>query len=390
MKEILKKAEKIKEVIVADRRYLHQNPEVGNDLPVTVAYVKKRLTEMGYQPQEVSKSGVSALAGGKKGGKTVLLRGDMDALPMREDSGLPFQSEIEAAHTCGHDMHTAMLLGAAALLKQMENELNGSVKLMFQPAEELLLGAKAMIDAGILDNPKVDAAFAIHVAADRGVGEFGYDREYTHSSSDSFHIDIKGKGSHGAMPHMGIDPINVAAHIHIALQEILAREISAAESAIVTIGQLTAGNATNIIPESAHMKGTVRAYSAPVRELALRRLREISENIGRAFNAEVVLTFPASAPSVFNDGETVDFMLDVLKEGGFALQKRRSMGSEDFAFVAERVPSAFLALGAGTADKSRRVALHNPQVLLDEDALPIGAAVYAALAKKWLERNGDL
>lgn len=387
MKEMFQRALAIREAIVADRRYLHENAEIGCDLPKTVAHVKRRLAEMGVEAADCSPSGVRACIRGARPGGTILLRGDMDALPMTEESGVAFASRGKAAHTCGHDMHTAMLLGAAALLKGAEAELCGTVTLMFQPGEEILAGAKAMIEAGILENPKVDAALALHVASDYPLGSFGYRKGYSNASSDSFYIDIKGRGCHGAMPHRGIDPINVAAHIHIALQEIPAREIDATESAVLTIGELRAGSATNIIPESAHMKGTLRAYSPEVRALALRRIGEICAGIGGAFGAEVAFSVPQSAPSLCNDAEITGFAVAMLENAGienFALFEKRSMGAEDFAFVAERVPSVLLSIGAGASDERLRIPLHNPKVVFDEGALPLGAALYAAFAKSRL------
>ena len=390
MKEFLLRANAMMETLVADRRHLHANPEVGDELPKTVAYVKKRLEAMGYEPQDLAKSGVVALAGGKKSGKTFLLRADMDALPMEEKTGLPFAATNGWCHSCGHDLHTAMLLGAAALLKEMEDELQGTVKLMFQPAEEKLTGARDMVAAGLLENPKVDAAFGMHVGADQPIGVFGYNTTYQYASSDSFQIDIQGKGAHGAMPHLGVDPINVACHIHIALQEIVAREVSAYETLVVTVGQVAAGNAVNIIPDTARMLGTIRAYNASVRELAVRRVVEISENVAKAFGATAVTTYTGSAPSMLCDKNVVELMLRLLKGAdmeGAQFNERKTMGSEDFAFVSDKVPSAFLSLGAANKDPGKRVGFHNPTIEFDEDAMPFGAAIYAAMAKHWLAEN---
>ena len=390
MKEFLWRANAKMEALVADRRHLHANPEIGEDLPMTVAYVKQRLQEMGYEPMDMAKSGVVALVGGKKGGKTFLLRGDMDALPMEEKTGLPFASTNGYCHSCGHDLHTAMLLGAAALLKEVEDELEGTVKLMFQPAEEKLLGARNMIAAGLLENPTVDAAFGMHVGADQPLGVFGYNTTYQYASSDSFQIDIQGKGAHGAMPHLGVDPINVACHIHIALQEIIAREVSAYETLVISVGQVAGGTATNIIPDTARMLGTIRAYNASVRDLALRRVTEISEHVARAFGATAVTTFTGSAPSMLCDKNVVELMVRLLGGAGIEgthLMERKTMGSEDFSYVTDKVPAAFLSLGAANKDPGKRVGFHNPSIEFDEDAMPVGAAIYAAMAKYWLAEN---
>lgn len=390
MKAYLKRAHALHDELVANRRHLHEHAEVGDELPMTTRYVAERLKEMGHEPVEIAKNALKAVVGGKKSGKAFLLRGDMDALPLQEESGLPFACKTGAAHACGHDLHTAMLLGAARMLKERENELHGTVTLMFQPAEEIFIGAKSMIDNGILKNPDVDAAFCIHVAADKPVGYLGYNKGYMMASTDAFQIDVHGKGCHGAMPHTGVDPINAAAHIHIALQEILSREISAAESAVITVGQFNAGTAMNIIPNLATMRGTIRAYSAATRELAIRRLKEIATGVAGTFNARADVEFAMGIPSVHCDKDMVEFMMAMLEGAGvegFTLAERSSMGSEDFAFVAEAVPSAFLALGGALADESKRYAAHNPRIVFDEDCLPIGAAAYAAFAETWLKKQ---
>ncbi|MDD6188361.1 MAG: amidohydrolase, partial [Clostridiales bacterium] len=227
--KLLQEAEQIRDRIVGERRILHQNAETGFDLSNTLSFVKKELTDMGIQPVDCGKAGVTALVGGKKQGKVFLLRADMDALPVREEADVPFASQNGKMHACGHDLHTAMLLGAARLLKVHEDEIEGTVKLMFQPAEELLEGAKDMVEAGVLENPHVDAALMIHVMAGMpfepgtvivsGPG-------VSAPAADYFEIRVKGKGCHGSMPHMGIDPLTAAAHMIIALQEIHARELA--------------------------------------------------------------------------------------------------------------------------------------------------------------------
>lgn len=390
MKTIVQRAESLKDTLIADRRHLHTIPEVGHNLPQTVAYVKKRLMEMGYAPQDVGHSGVVALAGGKKPGKTFLLRADMDALQMEEKTGLPFASDNGNCHSCGHDLHTSMLLGAAQLLKEMEDEIDGTVKLMFQPAEEKLTGAHDMIEAGVLENPKVDAAFGMHVGADQPVGVFGYNTTYQYASSDSFQIDIQGKGAHGAMPHLGVDPINVAAHIHISLQEIVAREVSAYDTLVVTVGKMEAGTAMNIIPDTAQISGSIRAYDAKVREMAIRRLKEISENVAKAFNATAEVSIPSAVPSMLCDKSLVELMLRLLKEAeieGAQYIERKTMGSEDFAFISNAVPAAFLSLGAADKDPAKRVGFHNPTIQFDENAMPLGVAMHVGMAKYWLAEN---
>src|SRR3712207_1027846 len=239
------RAKEIKDEIISYRRELHSNAEVGMDLPFTTEFVMKTLKSFGYEPKRIIDSGVVATVG--NGGKPcILLRADMDALPMTEESCLNFCSKnLGSAHTCGHDLHAAMLLGAAKMLKENEQSINGTIKLMFQPAEETFQGAKAMIDAGVLENPHVDRALAFHVGAGNApVGICAYnDKGASMFSSTGFKINIKGKGSHGATPHESIDSINIAVHIYLALQELIAREINPSTPALITIGQLSGGSA---------------------------------------------------------------------------------------------------------------------------------------------------
>lgn len=232
----LQRAQELYDQMVSDRRYLHQHPEVGMELPETTEYVIKRLSEMGCQPQQLG-GGVTATVTGNPQGKVFLLRADMDALPMEEKSGLPFASQRSRAHTCGHDMHTAMLLGAAQMLKEREKELNGTVKFMFQPGEEVLAGAKSMVEAGILENPHVDAAMGAHMIPMIPVGLGGYGTGVVSASSDHLVIQIEGKGGHGAHPHTAVDPINIGVHIHLALQELISREVDPAETVVLTFGK---------------------------------------------------------------------------------------------------------------------------------------------------------
>ena len=253
--DLLQEAKQLQPELLQCRRTIHRHPETGFDLQETKALVKRQLTEMGYSPQECGKCGLVALAGGKKKGRTILIRADMDALPIEEAAEVEYRSETPGRmHGCGHDMHTAMLLGAARLLKAHEDELEGTVKLMFQPAEELFQGADDMIGAGVLENPHVDAAVMIHVVPGlplpsgivlvpgAGTGM---------ASCQQYRIVVKGKGGHGAMPHVSVDPITAAAHIHLALQEISSRELGPDEFGVFTTGMFRAGDASNIIPDTA-------------------------------------------------------------------------------------------------------------------------------------------
>ena len=254
--KILEEAKNMSQELIEKRRYLHTNAETGFDLTKTLKFVETELINMGYNPIHCGKAGLVATAGGKKQGKVFLIRGDMDALPIKEESGVDFASNNGCMHACGHDMHTAMMLGAAKILKEHEDEINGTVKLMFQPAEEIFEGSNDMIENGLLENPKVDAALMIHVMANtpfKAGTAIVSSAGVSAPAADYFEIKIQGSGCHGSMPNTGVDPINVAAHLVLALQEINARELSVTEKAVLTIGKLNSGNIENVIPDTAVM-----------------------------------------------------------------------------------------------------------------------------------------
>ena len=388
MNEFLKRAQELKDSMLKDRHYLHENAEVGNELPVTTEYVMKRLKEIGLEPKEICKSGVVALIQGKKPGKTYLLRADMDALPMCENNDLPFKSKTCAAHNCGHDMHAAMLLAAAQILKEHEDELEGCVKLMFQPAEETFSGAQAMIEAGVLENPKVDAASGMHVMLDFDAPSFAYGTGYMTSSCDGFKITVTGSGCHGAMPHLGIDPINVGMHIYSAYQELIAREVPPTETASLTFGQFSAGTTNNIIPETAVLQGTLRTYNKELREKLVRRMREIVDAAGVMFGAKVEYEVLSAVPSTYTNPQLAKELAGYLGDLGENLLKAdnyRVTPSDDFAFISEQVPTVYLMLGAHV--EGNPYPHHNPGVLFSEDALTLGAAIHAQCAFQWLKNN---
>ena len=382
--EDLKRAQALQAELTAWRRYLHRHPETGMALPETSAFVLERLREMGFEPAELPHGGITALAGGKRPGKTVLLRADMDALPMKEESGLPFASCREGiAHTCGHDMHTAALLGAAKLLKEEEDALPGTVKFMFQPGEETLQGAKSMVADGILEQPHVDAAVMMHMAPLLPTGMVFYGSGTVAASSDPFRITVRGKGGHGARPHLSVDPINAAAHIHLSLQELISRETDAADPAVLTIGTFHAGTADNVIPSEAVMTGTLRTYNKKVRDFLLPRMREMVELTAKAFRAEGEFLVTSSVlplkadPAVVNPAGAA-FQREL---GGKAVESHEPMcGSEDFAEVTDRVPSLCFLLGGGSREEGFSHGIHHPKVRFQEDSLSYGAAAYVLAA----------
>lgn len=405
--QLLEESTQLKDTLVFNRRYLHSHPGAGFDLKETHDFVKKSLTEMGYEPAECGKAGLVALAGGKRDGKVFLLRADMDALPIREESEEDFSSANGCMHACGHDLHTAMLLGAAKLLKLHENEIEGTVKLMFQPAEEIFEGSRDMIEDGLLKNPDVDAALMIHVMAgmpfEAGtviVSAPGVSAP----AADYFEIRVQGRGCHGSMPNVGVDPLNAAAHILIGLQEINSRELALGDQAVLTVGTMHAGTAANAIPDLAVMGGSIRTFDEEVRSFIKERMVRLAEGIAKAFRAEAEVVFGSGCPTLVNDPAlalcTEKYAKELLGEGkAFSVAGLNTMntekkspktaGSEDFAYVSQEVPSVMLALAAGQPEKGYIYPQHHPMVRFDEDALASGCAVYAYMAMRWLEEHEE-
>lgn len=405
--QLLQEASGLQETLTANRRYLHAHAETGFDLTETLAYVKKELQTMGYEPQECGKAGLVALAGKKKEGKVFLLRADMDGLPIQEEADVDFPCTAGRMHACGHDMHTSMLLGAARLLKKHEDEIEGTIKLMFQPAEEIFEGSHDMIDAGLLENPKVDAALMIHVMAGMPLAPgtvIVSPPGVSAPAADYFEITVQGKGCHGSMPNTGVDPLNAAAHILIALQEIHARELAMGDRAVLTIGTMNAGTAANVIPDTVVMGGSLRTFDEDTRSYMKERMTQIAEGIAKSFRAEAKVTFGSGCPTLVNDKDLAFCMTNYVKEllgprKAFSAEELNAMGgdqkssktagSEDFAYVSQEVPSIMLALAAGQPDKGYCYPQHHPMVKFDEEALAGGSAVYAYTAMRWLEEHKE-
>lgn len=395
--QILQEASALQEEIKAHRLWLHTHAETGFDLTETKPYVKSTLTEMGYTVQECGKAGLVTTVG-KPGGKVLLLRADMDALPIAEEADVDFACKNGRMHACGHDMHTAMLLGAAKILKAHESELGGTVKLMFQPAEEIFEGSKDMIASGVLENPRPDAALMIHVAAGMPLpaGTVVVSAPGVSApAADYFTIRVHGKGCHGSAPQNGIDPLTAATHILIALQEIHARELSASDEAVLTIGTFHAGEAGNVIPDTATMGGTIRTYDEKTRAYLKERMTAIAQNVAEAFRAGAEVSFGSGCPTLVNDKDLSEKVTGYLKgllganrafttaelNGG---KPARGGGSEDFAYVSHEVPSLMLALAAGEPSKGYPYPQHHPKVKFDESVLSTGAAVFVDCALQYL------
>ncbi len=396
--DFLSEAKQIEEEITESRRYLHKNAEVGFDLPKTAEFVKSKLEEIGCKVTPCGKCGIVTTIGNCQG-KTFLLRADMDALPVKEEAELDFACESGNMHACGHDFHTAILLGTAKLLKSHENEINGTVKLMFQPAEEILSGAKNMIENGVLENPKVDAALMLHVMAGLPLktGTVIVANGVSAPAADYFTINIQGKGCHGSTPQQGVDSLTIGAHTLIALQEILARELGVSDEATLTIGKMNGGTTGNVIADKTILEGTLRAYDEKIREYIKKRTSEITEGIADTFRGKGSADFGNGCPALKNDRELSEEIekyltsllgeenvLNTEKMGG---RTNKSGGSEDFSYISQEVPSLMLALAAGNSEEGYKFPQHHPKVKFDEKVLPIGSAVLAHGAFSWLQNH---
>ena len=360
-------------------------------MPKAQAYVMEKLSEYGLEPK-LCGYGVSATVG--KGGKVILLRADMDALPMAEESGELFACPTGTeAHTCGHDLHAAMLLGAAKMLKENESALQGTVKFMFQPAEETFEGAKNMIENGILENPPVDAALAYHVTSgNMPVGIYMYNSKGTMMFSvDGFKIRIRGKGAHGAYPHSSVDPINIGVHVYLALEALIAREADPAKACVLTIGNFQAGSAPNIIPDTALIQGTIRTNDRESRELMVKRMKEMASKTAEVFGGTAEVEMISEVPPLVCDPKLTEEIVGYMDRMGIPNMRPYPdvsvSASEDFASIAEKVPSVFLYLSAGYMDERGKYPAHNPKVRFNEEVCPIGAGCFAHCAAEWLKNN---
>ena len=398
-------AQDLREQLVKDRRYLHQIPEIGTDLPETSAYIKKRLDEMGIPwkdcggplpekmtedymaagfPRMEKETGVIASIG--SGEPCILLRADMDALPIKEDTPLEFKSVNGYGHMCGHDAHAAMLLGAAQILKQMEDSLPGTVKLMFQPGEETGAGARLMVEDGLLENPAPGAAFGIHVQPSDTTGQVGYAMGVNSASLDTFILKIRGNGGHSSQPQLCTDPLIVMNQVYQAVNLLVGRETDPAAMVALTCGVAKGGAAVNIIPDEAELHIGVRTLNVEAAEHLKKRIPELIDHYVKAWNADYTLTTFHTPCTLTNEllcQELVPCLKEVL--GGSNVHQIPAMSAtEDFGYVTEKVPGMFVFLGAGAPDSAP---LHSPQMVLDEDVLPLGAALHANVAIFWLKSH---
>jgi len=393
--DLLDSARALAPRIISDRRTIHSHPEMAYEEEQTSTLVQARLRDLGIPfLAGLAKTGVVAQIKGELGdGPCVLLRADMDALPIEERSGVPFASEIPGVmHACGHDAHTAMLLGAAQLLMDRRSSFAGSVKLMFQPAEEGGAGADRMIDAGVLSDPQVDAAFMLHVWPELDTGQVSCGAGPQLAGADAFTITIQGRGGHAARPHQTIDPVVVGAQVVVAVQTLVAREVDPIAQAVVTLGSFNAGNRHNVIADQAVLTGTIRAFDDALFEHLEQRLRELVTGVAGALRATATIDFEMRYPPSICDpvmaarlGQSSRALLG--DEGVVPSEPR--MGAEDFAFVLQRVPGAMLWLGVKHPDWPEPKPVHTATFDIDEAALPIGSSAMAGVALDFLQGEGS-
>ncbi len=388
-----KECKDLQEYIVGLRRDLHQIPEIGLDLPETSAYVATELDKIGIPYVRSEKdSGIIATIQGGKPGKTVCLRADMDALPITEETGLPFTSKhVGCMHACGHDSHTAMLLGAGKVLWAHRAEIAGTVRLMFQTSEEQSRGAEVMIENGGVDG--ADAVFGTHIGTilDKAIptGTFIVSSGCCMAAFDKFVIKVNGKGCHGSTPEKGIDPVNIAAHIVLALQAITTRELNATRPLVLTIGKIQGGSQYNVIPSEVVIEGTIRTLEEEVRQFTAKRIGEIAQATAAVFGGNVEYEMIWGAPPVINDNQMAALAAKAAKkvlgdDKVITELKAPNMGGEDFAYYLEKLPGAFMFLSSSNPEKGTDVSHHNPKFDVDEDVFWEGAAVFVAIVEEFL------
>ncbi|MGG7076770.1 M20 metallopeptidase family protein [Clostridium sardiniense] len=384
-------ANKIKEDLIAIRRDIHMHPEVGFEEVRTSTLIKDFLKNEGIEYREVAGTGICGLIKGTKEGeiKTVALRGDMDALPIQDKKVCEYSSKVPGKmHACGHDAHTTILLGVAKLLNENKHLFSGNVKLLFEPAEETTGGASVMIEEGVLENPRVDKVFGLHVTEDLECGKIKIKKGVVNAASNPYKIKVIGSGGHGASPNTTVDPIVIGANIVSTLQTIVSREISPVNPSVITVGSFHAGTAQNIIPGEAEITGIIRTMTPEDRKFACERLCEVSEGIAKTGRASAEVTIEESYPCLINNDECVDIVKDaaikILGSENVVEQKAPSMGVESFAYFAMERDAAFYFLGTANQSKGTFRSAHSSLFDIDEDAIPLGVAIQCEAALNYL------
>jgi amidohydrolase len=373
-------AEAMWEQLVAWRRDFHAHPELAFQEHRSAGLIADRLRELGYQVQTgVATTGVVALLEGRQPGPVVMLRFDMDALPVTEENETEYVSQNPGVmHACGHDGHMAIGLGVATLMAQRQDEMAGTLKVVFQPAEEDGNGARAMVKEGVLESPRPDVVLATHVWNEKLIGTVSVSPGAIMAAAEKWTCTVRGKGGHGALPHQTVDPIVATAQIVAALQGVVSRNISPLETAVVTVGTVHGGDAFNVIPPQVDLTGTIRTYDPTTREMVLRRVREVIEGVATACGAEADLDIVSLTPAVINDAgvaEVVRAAAEAVVGAENVSSDVRTMGSEDAAFFMQEVPGCYFFLGSANTGRGLNAPHHNPRFDFDEGALPLGVAV---------------
>lgn len=390
--DFLKEASYIKQDIIENRRYFHQYPEIGFEEFNTSKKIVQYLNELGIENKVVCSTGIVGIIRGNGDGPVVALRSDLDALPLCDRKDVEYSSKIEGKmHACGHDGHMAILMGAVKILNKHRDKFKGSVKIIFEPAEETVGGAKFMIEENVLGNPKVDAIIGLHVSELLEVGTVGVNYDVVNASSNPFKIVVKGKGGHGAHPEDSIDPIVASCNLVTMIQNVVSREISPHNPSVITVGKFWGGSAPNIIPEEVVLEGIIRTLNKQDRSYVVNRLKGICNGISVSMKVNIDVEIIDGYPCLFNDRNVVSISEKVFEE---ILGKENvfknispSMGVESFAYFSEKVPSMFYFLGTGNSKKGIVNPAHGSLFDLDEDGLVIGAALQSALAVNYLNKN---
>ena len=391
IENIKKLAKSLENEIIENRRHIHENPELSFEEKNTQAFIKGKLNAMGIDAKEIGDTGLVALIEGNAKGKVVALRADMDALPITEETVVDFVSSKKGVmHACGHDVHSACLLGAAHILKTTAADWRGTVKLIFQPGEEKLPGgASILIKEGVLSNPKPDAIIGQHVMPWIDTGGFGFREGLYMASTDEIYITVNGKGGHGAMPQFAIDPIAVSAQIIIALQQVVSRKATPTIPSVLTIGKINSdGGATNIIPQSVKMEGTFRTFDEDWRTEAHTYIKTIAVHTAQAYGATATVRIERGYPFLMNDENVTKISkraaIEYIGEGNVE-DLDMYLAAEDFSYYSQEIPATFYRLGIRNANKDCMYPVHHPKFKVDEDALANGAGMMAWLAINFLE-----
>jgi amidohydrolase len=387
----------IKDELINIRRALHEHPELGMEEYETSKFIKNFLKNEGIEFREVAKTGVCGIIRGTKENKdivnkTIALRGDIDGLPILDKKNCDYTSKVEGRmHACGHDAHTTILLGAAKILNKNKHLFSGNVKLLFEPAEETIGGARFMIEDGVLENPRVDCVCGLHVEETLECGTIMIKDGVVNAASNPFTIKIKGSGGHGAYPHTTVDPVVIASHVVLALQTIVSREINTSNPAVVTVGSIHGGTAQNIIPEEVIISGIIRTMSKDDRTFAKERLTEIVEGICKSSRATAEIEIEESYPNLYNDDDMVELFKTgakkILGSENVLLQKNPKMGVESFAYFANERPAVFYFLGSGNKEKNIIYPAHSSLFDIDEECLPLGVAMQCQMVFEYLTRS---